>query len=1854
MAIYLESLQPQGNGQFQPPSSPPPAPTQPGGADVGLGQEFVSGLTGAVESGIGDFALGAGYVTGSDTLTKYGEGLLDSADHLPTKGIDVTNINSWDDMVHWSAHSAGTFLGSAAALVGGGGGAGLAVRGAAKVAARKAGKELSESAAKKAFVGGALAGDFTTHIGGSVHAGGDGIVPIITAAVGKTALDVVGFGHVANKLGLTSKFTGEFSKHLAKHPFMQKTAEFGGIAALAGGANGLQTAIDESLRAAAASGDYTAFDQGAVARIVDSVAQGAFGVGLARGAAGVYSSHRAALDLLKKPIEQTVADNLSTNKDTLQELHDIGLIDKPNSGAVVDLITEAISNPVEMKKRDPHRYQFAIAAIESSNETRRAPEVVQKDIRAGKWEQRFSGLVDYTKEGFGQPKLQLTKQEALDTLEGMDPLDKQALVELPDDAIIYKAVNLAQGVPQMDKLVSQPESIRNNVMEFKNSPDVQVQLPNVIYDKLSNAHAQSLASRKATDFLLTHGHSLESLAAALGYDAITEAELKQTPGYIKLMSLATFAETHNAGQYAQYTPSHEGTRIDPNASSVDVGGTLIQPWLRKPLRPGLSSTSASLRNNLPKGKGLSKRVSIPDDWMEYMHNTWEKLGLPEVELQAYVRSWLGEGIEGEAMIGALRSGSAGIMRLRRGATLDTFLHEFSHLVTFSALYNMPKHIFNSFWSQYEAQSKVLNPKLQAPTAHDISLTGIPENDISQAEHAAKYAVANYAEFTRNLVQLMLDKFEETGQLQSSTTDGVPISNAARRTVKAMGQLRARLGLSGKENRAFRQMEKLLTASMKGDLSKYVGKLGKIREKLHKQGFTAVQAGRLMAELMGSGGQIRKSDLANGKWFAKYPALRELVNSSPILKGRSNLDPLTLVSLLSDGTQPLEMSRSKEHVDAVYVGDMRVAEIHLEPNGAYTIKNLVDKAYYDDVVRKLQRHEFTIGERTITIDGKEMETLQFNFRPDFTMSTKAFRDDLTKYNRFLKIGVGLLQWVKLNPHLTPLVDYANTVSQKIMPYKAKMYEETLGTLQTVRTLPKQQQEGLWNLLLNESSDKAYGIVEGVFTTDEDGNEIPVTLDTLTEKQLREASKDKGGLTISHGIGERTFFNYDTLLAYQEVRGQLSRGLKEVYTEFINKAETPELRQQLQDEFNAFSQHPYFPFMRFGKHILLVNHKATGQRASVEFFEKPREMRARQEELKHSPQLVVHKSYKMDDSTPFAMLPPGLMGQVAEKLNVSESQRAILRELSAEFSPDRSYRNFLRKRRGVKGFSKDGQRSFAAYMMSSSNFYTRIKYGSELQSAVKDLRDTASQVGKAVDRPRDVSKYFGMAEWMTEHMSEMFSPESNMIYLRSFGTVMLLGANLKSALVNLTQVPMFGFPVLASRIGTKAASAEITKAYASVRKIEEDPVLLKYFDQAVKDGIVDESLFSELAGLSSTSNLERSIGGQAAESWWKTSQVLMAPFHKVELINRQVMFQATFNGFRKKGLHPEEAYREAIDMIRATQFEYAHWNKAKFMWGKMGTFFMFWTWTQNALALLGGVHGKAEARAALMGLIAFGGIMAVPGTEDAMKLLSFMLNKIGGGKYNDIQVSAEQAVKEIMGGSAGDVLMHGIAAHGFGLPAIFGEGADFNVSGSLGMGRLVPGLQESLATGTSFNSTTGSIASSASGAAFGVPLAMIRGITDDDPWSMANVLPKFLANPVQAYRYAKADGVVLRDRSVLKVAPYGAMKTAFHAAGLIPADVQEVKRRHWREKEIMKYYQTRRSGLLGQFWRARVEDDREALADARKAIRQYNASVKGTPMAISNKDLMRSIRSRLTKKNKTEAGIAPTRYAAEIKAILGNPE
>jgi len=62
----------------------------------------------------------------------------------------------------------------------------------------------------------------------------------------------------------------------------------------------------------------------------------------------------------------------------------------------------------------------------------------------------------------------------------------------------------------------------------------------------------------------------------------------------------------------------------------------------------------------------------------------------------------------------------------------------------------------------------------------------------------------------------------------------------------------------------------------------------------------------------------------------------------------------------------------------------------------------------------------------------------------------------------------------------------------------------------------------------------------------------------------------------------------------------------------------------------------------------------------------------------------------------------------------------------------------------------------------------------------------------------------------------------------------------------------------------------------------------------------------------------------------------------------------------------------------------------------------------------------------------------------------------------------------------------------------------------------------------------------------------------------------------------------------------------------------------------------------------------LADARKAIRQYNASVKGTPMAISNKDLMRSIRSRLTKKNKTEAGIAPTRYAAEIKAILGNPE
>jgi hypothetical protein len=870
--------------------------------------------------------------------------------------------------------------------------------------------------------------------------------------------------------------------------------------------------------------------------------------------------------------------------------------------------------------------------------------------------------------------------------------------------------------------------------------------------------------------------------------------------------------------------------------------------------------------------------------------------------------------------------------------------------------------------------------------------------------------------------------------------------------------------------------------------------------------------------------------------------------------------------------------------------------------------------------------------------------------------KKLGAELDRYNKVIKWGFSILQLAKQNPHISGLLRYVEFLRNW---HNTKMDIISRADLRVKQwtALGKQQADAVGKLLFD--IDAMVYLKEG-------------------EKARWPTQEEFAALLVKHKINEAGAKHYQRVI--QDFADTLDKMQEVLEKDAFNTFTTDE--NTLQRELNKIKlqmrelkSKPYFPHSRFGDYTIVVR-DSKGKTAFMQQFES-KKARDRAFTLVHakfpdSEGFATRKDTMPKEMEVFRGLPPVFLQSLLRKIDPTEEQRRWIDALIFEGTPAQSFKRRFTKRLGIPGFSDDAVRSYANYFFHGANSIARIEWDGDLRRSIADVEREAAELGKVSGVNLD--KRRGIIDFMRQHHDFIMTPQNDWASLRSAAFSWYLGFNVSSALINLTQVPLVAYPYLAARFSDFKALRELKRATFDIHniynakegKIPEDEFWM--IDLGIKQGWLDESQALELAAMSEGSNLQRALPGNAgARQIRQIGGWAAFMFQSAEKLNRRVVGRAAY---RLAKANPDAAYlRElrsanellmeellstgrseeqvmaflaARDAVERTQFEYASAFRPQFMQGKKGVLLTFFMFQQQMLYFARFVPGRGRF---LLALLATAGLMGLPGFEDLEAVVNFIGRKLFDKNYN-----AEAEARRLMidiGIENPDLLLHGVSRYGFGM----GEMAELtgiplpnvDLSARLSLGRVVPGLQEVTREGDFDRVFTGSI-TDISGAAFNIPINVLRAMSDGHPdvfkrWERA--MPTAIKNTSKMMRFFRDEAAVGRKgEEVVDFDIHDPQDLATIIAqgiGFSPTELSQKWDRERMKAEAATYWKIRRGMLFAQFDWARNNNDREAMADTRAAIRRFNNEAPDPGLRIGGRQLRQSVRGRERARRAAERGL-----------------
>jgi hypothetical protein len=365
------------------------------------------------------------------------------------------------------------------------------------------------------------------------------------------------------------------------------------------------------------------------------------------------------------------------------------------------------------------------------------------------------------------------------------------------------------------------------------------------------------------------------------------------------------------------------------------------------------------------------------------------------------------------------------------------------------------------------------------------------------------------------------------------------------------------------------------------------------------------------------------------------------------------------------------------------------------------------------------------------------------------------------------------------------------------------------------------------------------------------------------------------------------------------------------------------------------------------------------------------------------------------------------------------------------PDKDIRKKFTHRQGKTGFSADVLRNFIVSQHTASNQLSRLAYADEIRMAIGSAYAELAGNPDALKLRAFVDE---IATRATAEMTPQVPGEFNWDQLASLGNQAVFYYMLtspKSALVQMTQLPIVGIPVLAAEYGP-VETAKVTARYSNLfnklgttKRDAAGNVVTKWGEPSINDSAYvnkhpdlnyrkilkraweagqDKDLFMSTYASDMTARAQVPTAvykGRLRRSTRAVFDFMGGAFHHLERIARETMYMSAFElefaRAKKQGLNDNQAATKAIDvatgLVYEALFNYSQYNKPRLMKAnaatKLGTQFMSYPLqatsylVRNFYGMLPYLNkeGKRDAAIKFFGTIGmtglFAGVVGLPG-------------------------------------------------------------------------------------------------------------------------------------------------------------------------------------------------------------------------------------------------------------------------------------
>ena len=714
------------------------------------------------------------------------------------------------------------------------------------------------------------------------------------------------------------------------------------------------------------------------------------------------------------------------------------------------------------------------------------------------------------------------------------------------------------------------------------------------------------------------------------------------------------------------------------------------------------------------------------------------------------------------------------------------------------------------------------------------------------------------------------------------------------------------------------------------------------------------------------------------------------------------------------------------------------------------------------------------------------------------------------------------------------------------------------------------------------------------------------------------------------------------------------------------------RQLKAQFHeARIRGPYFPLQRFGPFYVIAEDENGDYYR--EHFETEAKLHKEKEILQREGMRILSyglmpdfTSRKLEGVSEFAdqlhiSLDSDKFANVSQK--IKDEIRNEVNQLALQLMPDVSAAKHMIRRKKIKGFSENARRAFAYNAIHSSNRLARTEYGDRMVAELERIHDdidASNHEPYIAMKDRTIAAQV-LSELEKQHETIM-NPKGSPMAARitNLAFIWYLGASAGAGLVNLTQTPLVGIPLMGGRFGYRKTSAAMLKAakdftlhgYNKVSLRESVFTLSKadkgvtaeekaMLEQLIDDGTIDTTQTSTLAQISDTDL--RAEAQVKQDAWVKVNRLLGFFFHNAETANREVTALATYRLAREEGLSHDIAVEQARKMTFDAHFDYSGANRPRVMkndWMKVFTIFkqysqnMTYTLIRNFTDSLPfrelPAKEKKAARKALAGILfahaTAAGTLGLPLISWIGPVLAAAFGD-DDDEFKDWRTMYRNWLADMFGKQAGEAIAKGVV-NGF-------TGADLHSRVSINELWVRSPNWEMSAREESMHYLMQGLGPAVSAAINFFWVGPEQIAEGNFAKGVEKMVPKFVRDGIRTWRYSNEGATVGKEGYMAVIEDFQPWELGLQAFGLAPSRLGEAYEARSAVKNIQSRIQDRRQKLTTDYARAIRKGDYQAANQVLKEITDFNRA--NPAFGITPQGLRRSLQMRQRYETMSEAGI-----------------